>query len=143
MTAVLADLVAKLDKERLARNNRIGAREFLNPLVPDLESMLLAGLLKIVFATKSAHSGKVEASDLSPIKRHLGSNTFTFHLFNMGDHRPIDAATLGGRRPWRSDRHHENCAFDPGVWAQGAQIHAERRTQARKHAYLADNSIRP
>jgi hypothetical protein len=45
------DIVAKLDEEQFARNNRIRAREFLCQhcaLALDLESMLLAGALKIV-----------------------------------------------------------------------------------------------
>jgi hypothetical protein len=47
----LADFVAKLDEEQLARNIRIEAREFLNQhcaLSLGLESILRAGPLKIV-----------------------------------------------------------------------------------------------
>jgi hypothetical protein len=47
----LADFVAKLDEEQLARNIRPEAREFLNQhcaLVLGLESILRAGPLKIV-----------------------------------------------------------------------------------------------
>ena len=47
----LADFVAKLDEEQLARNIRIEAREFLNQhcaLALGLESILRAGPLKIV-----------------------------------------------------------------------------------------------
>jgi hypothetical protein len=48
---LLADFVAKLDVEQLARNIRIEAREFLNQhcaLALGLESILRAGPLKIV-----------------------------------------------------------------------------------------------
>jgi hypothetical protein len=51
MSPVVADFVAKLDEELLARNIRIEAREFLNQhcaLALGLESILRAGLLKIV-----------------------------------------------------------------------------------------------
>jgi hypothetical protein len=47
----MADFVAKLDEEPLARNIRIEAREFLNQhcaLALGLESILRAGPLKIV-----------------------------------------------------------------------------------------------
>ena len=47
----MADFVAKLDEEQLARNIRIEAREFLNQhcaLALGLESILRAGPLKIV-----------------------------------------------------------------------------------------------
>jgi hypothetical protein len=39
---------------------------------------------------------KVEASDLSPIKRHLGSNTFTFHLSEAVIYRSETVAFLVG-----------------------------------------------
>jgi len=48
---LLADFVAKLGGRRLARNNRIGGKQFLNrccALIAVLESMLLARALKIV-----------------------------------------------------------------------------------------------
>src|SRR6266702_5092872 len=51
MSRVLADFVAKLGGRRLARNNRIGGKQFLNrccALIAVLESMLLARALKIV-----------------------------------------------------------------------------------------------
>src|SRR6266566_3514525 len=51
MSRVLADFVAKLGGRRLARNNRIGGKQFLNrccALIAVLESMLPARALKIV-----------------------------------------------------------------------------------------------
>jgi hypothetical protein len=51
MAGIALGVIAKLDEEQLARNNRIGARRFLNQhcvLVPDLESILLARTPKIV-----------------------------------------------------------------------------------------------
>jgi hypothetical protein len=45
----LADYVAKVGEEQLASNNRIGTSNFFNQncaLVPDLESILLAQVLK-------------------------------------------------------------------------------------------------
>jgi hypothetical protein len=47
----VVDFVAKVGEEQLAGNNRIGTRNFLNQhcaLVPDLESILLAQVLKFI-----------------------------------------------------------------------------------------------
>jgi hypothetical protein len=55
----MADFVAKLDQEQLARNIRIEAREFLNQycaLALGLESILRAGPLKIILQQNRPNS---------------------------------------------------------------------------------------
>jgi hypothetical protein len=73
------DCVAKLDKEQLARNIRIEAREFLNQhcaLALGLESILRAGPLKIVLQQNPAESGQTRTDANDPLRTFRAEQTW-------------------------------------------------------------------